>query len=415
MGASLEQLIMAHEHGFTLARSFYFQDAVYQADMNAVFRCDWLLVDHFSRIPKVGDYFLFPIANEEIIIVRSAEDRISAYYNVCRHRGSRICSDAEGHKKLFVCPYHAWSYTVDGKLRKPRFMSDDFEPENYSLHSCHVREFHGLIFINLSAGAPPSFDKAYGQFAEALKFHGLDRAKIAYARSYPTKSNWKLVVENFLECYHCLVAHPELSSARAKESLVAFGSGPGSGDRDATAFSDDQRKFLERAAALGHTLDDLEDSFGSSQFRQIGRAFIKEGSVTETMDGEPASTLMGDLKDWDGGITTLTFNPASYLYCFNDFAVIFRFTPRNMLETDVELRWIVDENAAEGIDYNMDHLTGVLDPTLWQDKVLLERNQAGISSDHYVPGPLSMAENLVVRFHDWYFNRLADRPQEGQA
>src|SRR5260221_4874805 len=173
------------------------------------------------------------MGNEAIIIVRSDESAINAFYNGCRHRGSLICTELAGRVARLTCGYHAWTYGFDGALIAARLMPADFSKKDNGLQRCHIRLFYGFIFVNLSDQQPVDFDASFGDLAPYLDFHGFADAKIAFSRSYPTAANWKLVVENFVECYHCAPAHPEVCSLHPPEALVAFGAGPSSGPQDA--------------------------------------------------------------------------------------------------------------------------------------------------------------------------------------
>jgi hypothetical protein len=136
-------------------------------------------------------------------------------------------------------------------LLAARLMPADFAKKDNGLHRCHIRVFHGFIFINLSDEAPPDFDAAFADLDPYLDFHGFADAKIAHAASYPTTANWKLIVENFVECYHCAPAHPEFCSMHPPEALIAFGAGPSSGPADAVEKYLPVVKAWEATAAAG--------------------------------------------------------------------------------------------------------------------------------------------------------------------
>ncbi|OGT79154.1 MAG: hypothetical protein A3H91_09570 [Gammaproteobacteria bacterium RIFCSPLOWO2_02_FULL_61_13] len=405
----LQLLIAAQQPGQSLAQSFYCDLAVYERDLEQVLSRQWLVVDHISRIPNRGDYFLFDIGNESIIVVREDETKIGAFFNVCRHRGSRVCLDAEGHKGAFTCPYHAWTYNLDGSLRSARLMPADFDKGVNGLHRCHVRVLEGFIFLCLAQGTPPDFDSAYQPFADWLGFHGFANARVAERRSYSTAANWKLVVENFIECYHCAPAHPEYCSVHPPELLLAYGAGPGSGPPEAEErFARELADWEVRARTLGHPAGFLfSDAADSPHLRTLVRLPIGGTHKTETHDGEPASKLMGQFKEFDGGETAFVFNAVSYLLAQNDFAILFRFTPRAPLLTDVEVRWIVAGDTEAGRDYDVGNLTWCWDVTLKQDKKITEDNQVGILSSRYQPGRYSEHERRVSTFVDWYLRQLA--------
>ena len=408
----LEKLIEAarQEPGRALEQEFYSAREFHTADMQAVFRKQWLLAGHVSSITERGQYFLFEIDKESIIIVRENEDSVNAFYNVCRHRGSRVCLEQEGRRKLLTCPYHAWTYGLDGTLKAARLMPEGFKKEEYGLRACHIRLFEGLIFVNLSNGTPPDFDEAYRSMLPLAKQQGLATAKIAVKQSYPTRANWKLVAENFMECYHCQPAHPEYCTIHPQDQLLAFGAGPGSGsDEAAAAYQPILDLWEAESAAMGYLNDTIDAGVFSLGMQQAVRYPINpdKGFLSETIDGRPAcKKLMGDFKQADGGETALAFNPFSYVLASNDFAVMFRWTPQDEMNTDVEVTWLVHEDAEENVDYDPRNVAHVWDTTLKQDKKITEDNQSGVCSESYQPGPYSTQEARNVVFKQWYLDQL---------
>jgi phenylpropionate dioxygenase-like ring-hydroxylating dioxygenase large terminal subunit len=386
--------------GYSLDRQFYCDDTVFAADMDRVIGRKWLVAGHVDRVRNKGDYFLFKIGAESIIIVRSDESTIGAFYNVCRHRGSLICTKPQGHVARLTCGYHAWSYGLDGALLAARLMPADFSKKDNGLHRCHIRVFHGFIFVNLSDQAPPDFDATFADLDPYLDFHGFAGAKIAYAQSYPTTANWKLIVENFVECYHCAPAHPEFCSMHPPEALIAFGAGPSSGPPEAVEkYLPALKAWEARAAKLGRPLGAVDDGPESSHLRLLLQRTIREGYESETEDGKPASTLMGKRLGFDQGRMYLSFSPFTQLVATNDFAVLFLFTPRGTMHTDVDLFWLVDGNASQ---VDVKRMIWGWDETTKQDKEITENNQAGILSKRYQPGRYSEHERRVVTFQRWY-------------
>jgi len=287
-------------------------------------------------------------------------------------------------------------------------MPDDFDRASYPLNKCHIRVFHGLIFLNLSVSDPPDFDELYGNFTPFLQLQGIEHCKIARRIVCPNTANWKLVVENFVECYHCGPAHPEYCSVHSEDKLLAFGAGAGSGPAEAVArFQSSFDTWTARAESMGHLTGMWE---GSNQFalQQAGRFPLNDkGWLSETLDGKPAcKKLLGQFTDYDGGQTAVSFNPMSFVIASNDYALLFRFTPIDGLNTDIEMIWLVDESAIEGADYDVRHLTQLWDVTVQQDKTITENNQAGILSDRYRPGPYSTQEARNVAIKRWYLEQL---------
>jgi len=174
---SIKRLAANARLGYSLEQPFYISDAVFEADMDHVISQKWIMAGHVSRIPNKGDYFLYKIGGEQIIIIRENTESIRAFFNVCRHRGSTLCSAQSGNMPKLVCPYHAWTYELDGRLLAARLMPQDFDKAENSLFACHIREFHGLIFINMCEGSPPDFDATFGDMGAILDYHGIADAQ----------------------------------------------------------------------------------------------------------------------------------------------------------------------------------------------------------------------------------------------
>ncbi|MDZ4729397.1 MAG: aromatic ring-hydroxylating dioxygenase subunit alpha [Xanthomonadales bacterium] len=386
--------------GYSLDRKFYCADEVFAADMDSVVSHKWIVAGHTDQVRNKGDYFLYRMGNESIIVVRQDDATVNAFFNVCRHRGSVLCTESAGSAKRFTCPYHAWTYSLDGALIAAPLMPADFSKRDNGLHGCHVRVFHGFIFINLSRGNPVDFDATFADLAPYLDFHGFAEAKIAHRLSYPTSANWKLVVENFVECYHCAPAHPEFCSMHPPEALVAYGAGPSSGPAAAVAkYQPVVAAWEKHAAALGRPIGTVDDGPESSHLRLLLQRNIREGYDSETQDGRPASTLMGKRRGFDQGRMYLSFSPFTQLVACNDFAVLFQFAPRDTLQTDVELTWLVD---GEATGYDVQRMIWGWDTTTRQDQTITENNQLGILSSRYQPGRYSEHERRVITFQQWY-------------
>jgi Rieske 2Fe-2S family protein len=288
-------------------------------------------------------------------------------------------------------------------------MPADFSKQDHGLHRCHCRVFYGFIFINLSDQEPVDFDASFADLAPYLDFHGFATAKIAYSKSYPTSANWKLIVENFVECYHCGPAHPEFCSMHPPEALIAFGAGPSSGPADAVEkYLPTLRAWERRAAALGRPIGTVDDGPESSHLRLLLQRTIRDGYESETQDGRPASSLMGKRRGFDQGRMYLSFSPFTQVVATNDFAVLFLFTPRGTMQTDVDLFWLVDANATQ---VDIERMIWGWDRTTLQDKEITENNQAGILSKRYRPGRYSEHERRVVTFHQWYLAQFGHTPQ----
>jgi Rieske 2Fe-2S family protein len=407
VGLRMGSLLRSYRYGLTLPQHFYMEDWVYRADLELLASTQWLLIDHASRIPNARDYFLADVGTESIIVVRDRRAAIRAFYNVCRHRGSRVCRESSGHLESFICPYHAWTYGLDGELRAAPSMPPQFDKKLNGLKPCHVRVESGLIFLSLAGGTPPDFDAFLAKMRRFLAPHGLADAEVAIRKRYPTRANWKLVVENFLECYHCRTAHRTYCAVHDAEKLLAFGAGPGSSSPELIAKYTRQLEAWEaEARAKGWVTGMFGDGAQAPFFQSASRLPIGPGHVTETLDGKPVAPLMGSFTEYDGAKTAIAFNPLGFVMASNDFAALLRFTPRGPLETDVDAIWLVRAGARESHDYDTRRLSEVWDVTLVEDRVITENNQQGVLSSQYEPGTYSQHETRVADFGAWYVGHM---------
>jgi Rieske 2Fe-2S family protein len=395
--AGLEDLVERQRLGWSLERDFYTSPEIHEADVRRVFLRAWLYAGHVSQIPAPGDYFLYPVAGESLIVIRGEDGRVRALFNVCRHRGSRICSEAAGRKTRLVCPYHQWVYGSDGALRSARLMPD-LDPKGFGLHAAALRICEGLIFVRLSGddGAFEAFDR---DLAPRLAPYGLERAKVAREVVYDVRANWKLVLENSRECYHCGKGHPQYCRA------VGFAAAVDSARQaEETKLKDRERD--ERLRARGIVPDPLPYYPGS--WYHARRFSLRDGYVSESMDGRPVAPLMGSLEDRDPGGLAVVVLPNLLLEASADYVMTLRFTPVTPVSTQARVQWLVRDDAVEGRDYDLARLTEFWKVTCEQDWKLCEDNQAGVASRRYEPGPYAPDERGVKHFVQWYLSRLSD-------
>ena len=402
--SDLKNLIKKQKPNYTLDQAFYVDNDIFELDIKSIFSKQWVFVGHSSRIPNFGDYFLFNIGNESIIIIRDEKNTIHAHYNVCRHRGSHICLENEGNKKLLTCPYHAWSYNLDGSIKSARLMNEGFNKEDWNLHKCNLKIFEGLIFINLSEN-PNNFDEFISPTRKFIEFHGLAEAKIAHRELYPTEGNWKLTLDNFHECYHCQPSHPEYCSVHDKDYILAYGAGSNTGP-SSKKFNKMLENWNLEVKKMGHVTGEYTETEFNDYSRSAERTPLKEGKYNETKSGKPISKLMGKFKNYDRGYTSVGTSPFNSLLMCNDFATLFTFIPVSTLHTQVELMWLVHKDAKEGKDYDLEEIKWMWDVTTIADKRIIEDNQKGVLSKKYVPGPLSKMEKGLEKFKTWYLKHL---------
>ncbi len=387
----------ARKDGYPLEQYFYRSPEVYERDIERIFMREWLYVAHVSEIPNPGDYVLFEVANESVIVARDGNGQINALVNVCRHRGSRICLSNQGNCQAFVCPYHGWAYGLDGALRSTRYMPESFDKGAHGLHHVHSWVLQGLIFINF-AETPVSPSIVERNLDAALKPQGLAHAKVAHKALYRIDANWKLMVENYLECYHCAPAHPEYSRGHSRKAPP---------ERVAEL----SRAMLERAQQAGLSTVSVfhwgSPAAGDAFQHYFERYPLYPDYLTGSEDGKPVAPLMGDITAYDGGATDISIGPVTYFLAYSDHVVGYRFTPRDVQKTDCEIVWYVDEHAEEGKDYDLERLTWLWRITTEADKRIVDCNQKGVNSRYYQPGPFSSMEYYADEYVDWYLKQIA--------
>jgi Rieske 2Fe-2S family protein len=286
---------------------------------------------------------------------------------------------------------------LDGRLRNARLMGEGFDTDEYRLRSAHLRELAGLIFVCLSPD-PPDFDAVLEAIEPQLRPHGLEKAKIVARDHYEVKANWKVIIENNRECYHCRVSHPEFCMSNYDLGLP--GDPRGDEEYDATL-----RHEYERWRGLG--LAPREVRFPNGSWYRVSRYPLKEGFLTESLDGRLVAPLLGDLIDPNAGSLRIITLPNLWAHANCDYAMTTRLIPSSPESTRIDVCFLVREDAAEGPDYDPERVAAVWRATSEQDWELCELNYAGIKFLAYEPGPLSkLTENSVEQFVRWYLDQL---------
>jgi len=398
----LARLVAEHRTEGPLQRDFYVAQQVFDADLARIFHRHWLFAGYAFEIAKPGDFFTYRVASESVIVLRDRQGEIRAFHNVCRHRGSRICKTETGNTHRLVCPYHRWTYELDGSLVLDTRREFGVDKEGLSLRPVPIVDAAGLLFFSLG-DPPPDFSDALATLRRKMKPHALERAKIAHQIDYVVKANWKLVFENNRECYHCLSNHKEYNTAaydvQRDMAMLDPSLQPGMDAIVARANS--------RFRSLGLDEGDAMSTMTGVSWR-CHRTPVMAGFVTQSLDGKPlCERLMGDIREWDSGTLRTTVFPNFWQHTNCDYAAAARLTPIGPDETHVRGYWLVDAQAVEGKDYTLDRLLPIWDITNRQDWTICEDQQAGVSSRAYVPGPYSrIRERNVAHFLDWYLSEL---------
>jgi glycine betaine catabolism A len=383
-----------------LDRGFYCGEEEYRLDLEMIWYRDWLFVGHDCEVAKAGDYMTVQIGAYPVLIVRDRDGGLRAFHNSCRHRGSRICSPAHGNSPRLVCPYHQWTYQLDGRLIAARDMGTDFERAHYGLKPVHCTSVGGYIWVCVAETAP-DFETVRKLIEPYFLPHSMQDTKVAFESTIVERANWKLVWENNRECYHCAANHPELCRTYPEDPAVTGVDAGKNNPRIAAKWAKWEALGLPSAFHIAP----------SGQYRTARMPLI-EGTVSYTMNGTAAvrRPLADAVTEPDVGTLLLFHYPSIWNHIMGDHASSFRMLPLSATETQLTTKWLVHRDAVEGVDYDLKTLTEVWLATNEEDRRICQENQLGVMSPGYDPAPYSpVHEDGVVQFVDWYCSHLQGR------
>jgi Rieske 2Fe-2S family protein len=383
--------LLSRKPGTSLPRDFYVSPQAHEADLRHIWTREWVFAASAAEMPKAGAYVTLRIGDYPLIVVRGADGAFRAFHNTCRHRGSRICSAARGTLAKLVCPYHQWTYDLDGRLLWARDMGPDFDPGEHGLLPVHCDVAAGMVFVCLADSAP-DFAPVKAAADRYTAPHRLSELKVAHQSTIIEKGNWKLVMENNRECYHCAGSHPALCRTFDDDPDLVGG--------EDSLSSPQGRAHVERCEAAG--LPSRYILGPDEQWRLVRIPFVGD-AVSYTMDGKAAAPLIPGMPFANAGSLLFFHYPNTWNHFLSDHVLNFRVLPIGPTETEVQTTWLVHRDAVEGRDYDLTRLTEVWIATNDEDRRVVEENQIGIASPAYRPGPYSARqESGVIQFIEWY-------------
>jgi Rieske 2Fe-2S family protein len=358
----------------TLPRELFVAADVFAEEQERIFARMWNCAGRASALPGPGDYMLRTIAGESIIIVRNRAGELRAYFNVCRHRGTRLCEEASGQlSETIQCPYHAWTYTVDdGQLIGAPHMHEveDFDKNAYGLHRAHIAEWEGFIFVNV-ADEPEPFEESFAPMISRLTRYGLPGLQVGHRVRYEVHSNWKLVFQNYSECLHCPMIHPELAVVLPYQS--------GAND-------------LTEGPFLGGYME------------------IREPHESATMSGRACGRLVSQAllaSEHRQRAFYYTLMPNMLLSLHPDYVNYYILHPVAPDRTIVESEWMFHPETLTDHASNIQDAIEFWDVTNRQDWHIVEESQAGVASRRYTPGPYSPRESMPAAWDREYLRLMA--------
>jgi Rieske 2Fe-2S family protein len=403
----LDALFATRRDGHGMPRGLYRSQALYDAEIARIWHGGWLFAGFACEIAQPGDYLTLSVGGSSVLVMRDDEGRVRAFHNVCRHRGTLLCRADAGHVRAIVCPYHSWTYSRAGALVNCQGMHEGVDKSALGLKPLATEVIAGLVYVSLAA-EPPDVRPLRDSFGPAAAPQGFERAKVAKVVEYDVAANWKLVWENNRECYHCVRCHPQYVKANFDVYDEATAS-PAMRETMAAAVARAQSSWAAQGIAVTHAhggLATFPDPERDLWFA-ADRTLLAEGWETESMDGRRVAPLMGSYRDADVGVLRMRSLPNFWVHASCDHAVAARLLPVDTRTTRVRGYWLVDRDAREGVDYDLDRLLPFWHLTNEQDWEICKFQQMGVDSVGYEPGPLSrIKEYNVDAFIRWYLARM---------
>jgi glycine betaine catabolism A len=360
----------------TLPGHVYTDPAVFAVEQERIFEAMWFAVARGGELDAPGRFVTRQVGRESVIVVRGRDSRLRAFLNVCRHRGARLCADESGQvRRNLQCLYHAWTYGLDGRLVAAPNLTQmaDIDRTEYGLIEVHLREWLGYAWVCL-ADEPPSFeDEVIGAADERLGGVGViggwqvDQLEVGRRITYDVRANWKLIIENFMECYHCATIHPELT-----EVLPEFAGG------------------YAAQAFVGH----------GALFAEEAEGFTVDGSAG-------LATIPGVDAEHDRRYYAITVKPQVFINLVPDHVIFHRMYPTAPDRTVVECDWLYLPDVVRS-EADLSRSVELFDRVNRQDFEACEACQPAMSSRAYATGGVLVpSEHHITEFHSWVQSRLA--------
>ena len=368
----------------TLPSHYYFDKDHYAKELETFWYRRWICAGRFDQLTEPGDYRVIEIGDQSVVITRDSKGAIKAFYNTCRHRGSVLCENQHGHfnGERIVCPYHAWTYSLEGDLVKTpwRLPADDFEFSQFSLYRVGAVEWIGYVFINLDVETDVPLEDVLGSMPAKFANWRLENTKVAHRVEIDLECNWKVFWENFEECYHCPGVHPELC-----QIVPTFGKGYSSPSENPEYQPRDPANtdYVEPRLAPGVVTWSKDGKTSLPTFEHLSQAQIQQGHTYGV--SEPSCYLVGHI----------------------DYARMVHMLPLAPEKTRLTIDWMLSEESLANPDFDLEQVIELGQLVVEQDGRACELNQKGLRSRRHTSGVLVTQELGVAQFHQWIRDGLA--------
>ena len=341
----------------------YYTDAVYfRREMDRLFARMWVYAGRVEHVQKPGQFIVRELLGESIVITSNATGTVNAFFNVCRHRGTKLCTESSGaFAGSIQCPYHAWTYDLDGRLIGAPHMDEvpHFKKADYPLHKVHADVWDGHIFINLAPSPTPLVEQL-AELPQKFASWRMQDLRLGHRIVYDLKANWKLIIQNYNECLHCPNLHPALNK-------------------------------------LSHYLSGENEPLRATYMG--GRMDLRPGVDTLTMSGKCSRAFLPGLSSDDvRRVYYYAIFPNMLLSLHPDYMLVHTLWPLAPDRTINVCEWHFHPTEVARPNFDPNDAVEFWDMTNKQDWLVCELSQLGISSRAYAPGPYSNREDLLYAF-----------------
>ena len=349
--------------GMTLPARYFTCENLFAIERERLFHGSWFCVGREAELSTPGDYLLADVVGESVIVTRNEQGDVHAMRNSCRHRGTQVVLNASGNfpNCRIQCPYHRWTYDCAGQLIAAPHMNETpgFQREDWPLHAVPLATWEGFMFVNLSGTAEP-LETVFGPFFERFRPWRVSELRSVHREEYEVATNWKMALENFCECYHCISVHPGLN--------------------ELSPVSDTSNDFLE-GPFLGGPMKLARESMTSSGDRSA-----------------PAIRTLGEIDR--GRVYYYTLMPNMLFALHPDVVIAWRMTPHGPGKISIVTEWFFEPESIEMPDFDPSPST-----QFW---TICQQTYLGVSSGAYSPGLWSSQETIPQAFEREYLRQLGD-------
>jgi Rieske 2Fe-2S family protein len=355
----------------TLPQRYFLAEDIFAKEQKEIFSKHWLCVGHQNEIPQAGHFFVREGVGESLIVLRDQKQNVRAFYNVCRHRGTRLCEKQTGQfRESLQCPYHAWTYGLDGKLMGAPHMDqvEGFDKADYGLHPVFLALWEGLIFVSLDEKRSP-LESEFAPLAGKFAAWNLPRLRSARRIAYDVRANWKLIFQNYSECYHCPLVHPALAK------LTPY--------------------------------DAAENDLCEGPF--LGGFMPITPGRSLTMSGRVCARPVGEIPGEDQSrVFYYSIFPNLLLSLHPDYVMVHQLWPQSPDRVLILCDWFFHPEAFGHPEFHPEEAIEFWDITNRQDWHVCELSQQGIASRAYQPGPYSPRESIPAAWDREYLRALEE-------